>query len=123
MKVIVAGSRSIIALDLIKTAIKDSGFKLTELVCGCSYGVDRAAERWALDEGIPVKKFPADWAKYGRAAGPIRNKEMAKYADALVLVWDGVSPGSKNMLGAAQDAGLKTYVITVSKNDKISGRD
>jgi hypothetical protein len=46
--------------------------------------------------------FPAKWDKYGKAAGPLRNREMAAYADALILVWDGKSRGSANMLAEAK---------------------
>ena len=41
--------------------------------------------------------FDADWETHGKAAGPIRNAQMAKYADALLLIWDWKSKGSANM--------------------------
>ena len=44
-----------------------------------------------------TKTFLPDWKTKGRAAGPIRNKEMAIYADILLLIWDGKSRGSKSM--------------------------
>ncbi len=49
------------------------------------------------DFGGFLKEFPPDWEKHGKAAGPIRNKEMAEYADALLLIWDGKSRGSASM--------------------------
>lgn len=60
---------------------------------------------WASSLNIPVRFFPADWDAYGDAAGPIRNREMARYAEALILVWSGHSKGSANMLHQAQSAG------------------
>lgn len=46
---------------------------------------------------LKLTKFPADWDKFGKAAGHIRNKQMAEEADALLLIWDGESKGSANM--------------------------
>ena len=54
--------------------------------------------RWAIENGIPIKEFPANWQEFGRAAGPIRNGEMADYADALIAIWDGRSRGTADMI-------------------------
>lgn len=63
----------------------------------------RALIRWGANEqGIPVVEFPADCKLHRKAAGPIRNEQMAQYADALILVWDGKSAGSSSMLGLAR---------------------
>ena len=58
-----------------------------------------------------MKEFKADWVKYGKAAGPIRNEEMAKYADACIVFWDGKSPGAKSMIALAKKYELKLRVI------------
>jgi hypothetical protein len=72
---------------------------ITEVVCGLAKGADIFGKKWAIcDAKIPVKDFPADWSTHGKAAGPIRNGEMADYADGLIIfIWDG-SRGSANML-------------------------
>lgn len=61
-------------------------------------------------KGIPTQRYPADWALYGKAAGAIRNRKMAENSDALVAVYDGKSPGTKNMIDEAKKVGLKVYV-------------
>ncbi len=60
---------------------------------------------------LPVKEFPADWDQHGNAAGPIRNAQMADYADALLLIYDGESRGSLNM--RKQMAQLKKPIYEV----------
>ena len=45
-----------------------------------------------------LKIFKADWNKYGRSAGPIRNKEMLDYADHVIAFYDGISKGTGNLL-------------------------
>lgn len=112
MKTIIAGSRGIDSYYVVDFAIHDSGFNITEIVSGCARGVDQTAEKWAWYNDIPVKKFPADWDKHGKAAGPMRNREMAAYADALVAIWDGESRGTKNMIHEARKAGLDVYILT-----------
>ena len=113
MKVIIAGSRTITDARLVEDAIRLSGFHITEVVCGCADGVDKLGEAWAIYNQIPVARFPADWNTHGKAAGPIRNEQMAKAADALICVWDGVSRGSRNMIRTAIKAVLPVFETVV----------
>jgi YspA, cpYpsA-related SLOG family len=114
VKVIIAGSRTITDASLVREAIEDSRFVVTEVVCGLARGVDALGRLYAQRNGIPVKEFPANWKKFGRRAGMMRNCEMAAYADALIAVWDGYSSGTKNMISVAKSLGLKVYVHEVA---------
>lgn len=98
MKVIIAGTRGIHDYDLIVETINRSGYQISEVICGEAYGPDRLGETWAISNNIPVKHMPAQWDRYGKAAGPHRNKAMAEYADAAIIVWDGKSHGTRNMI-------------------------
>lgn len=111
MKVIIAGSRTIINPMELFIAISESGFRdeITEVVSGCARGVDSLGMYWATTHGIPVTKFPANWDQLGRSAGILRNIEMAKYADALIAVTNG-SKGTAHMIQLAQEHGLKVFV-------------
>lgn len=71
---------------LVDRVVEIAAFPITEVVSGKARGVDKCGERWADRNGIPVKDFPADWAKHGNSAGPIRNEAMAEYADALIVI-------------------------------------
>jgi hypothetical protein len=112
MKVIIAGSREITDYKAIGRAITASKFDITEVVCGCAIGVDRIGQTWAIANGISVKEMCADWELYGRSAGPIRNAKMADYADAAIIIWNGKSPGSLNMIKEIKKRG-KPYFIDV----------
>lgn len=98
MKVIVAGSRNIDDYRLVVETIQRSGYQITEVVSGTAIGPDRHGEQWARANNIPVKEMPAQWTLYGKVAGQYRNKEMAQYADAAVIIWDGESRGTRNMI-------------------------
>ena len=65
----------------------------------------------AKEMGFHVAYFPADWERYGKAAGYIRNKEMAQNADALVAFWDGESRGTKSMIDLAKEYDLAVRVL------------
>lgn len=114
MKTIIAGSRDIMSVKSLLVAIKDSGFQITEVVSGTARGVDQMGETWAAHHGIPVRKFVPAWRDrdgfYNPGAGFQRNDDMAKYADAAVILWDGVSRGTADMIARAKKRKLKLYV-------------
>lgn len=117
MKCIIAGTRTLTEKDTFE-AIADCPWvdEITEVVSGGARGPDTHGERWARDvANLPVKRFPANWSKYGRAAGPIRNRHMARYVGdgGLIAVWDGRSRGTGNMIGLARDYNLRVHVWTV----------
>lgn len=114
MRVIIAGMRTGAPWADIYRAVSESGFEITEVVSGAARGVDRMGEKLAADRGIPVTRFPADWKLHGKSAGPIRNAEMADYADALIAVWDGHSRGTGDMIDTAKKLGLPHHVQLVA---------
>ena len=112
-KTIIAGGRDFCDYDFLKESLNDLKISITEIVSGKAKGVDALGEQYAKEHGIEVKEFPADWKKIGRGAGPIRNEEMAVYADTLVAYWDGKSKGTKSMITLAKKHGLKVHVIPI----------
>jgi hypothetical protein len=110
MKVVIAGSRGINDKNVVNQAIKDSGFKITEILCGCAKGVDSLGRDYGLQNNIPVAEFPANWTKYGNAAGIMRNIVMSKKCDALIAIWDGHSRGTKHMIECVEKLKLPSYV-------------
>jgi hypothetical protein len=64
-----------------------------------------SARRWAVFNGLPVADFPADWKKFGKAAGMIRNAEMAAYADVVIAFAGG--RGTDNMVEQGTKKGLR----------------
>ena len=101
MKLIVAGGRNYKLTEKDWDAfLKVYGFHgVTEIVSGGASGVDRCGEAFALKNNVPLKVFPAKWSEHGKAAGPIRNEEMAIYADAVILFKGG--RGTQSMFNQA----------------------
>jgi len=112
IKVIIAGGRDFDDIEGLYEVmdVLYGDIPKVEVVCGMARGADELGAHWAGYAGAPVKKFPADWDKYGKGAGYIRNEHMAQYADVLVAFWDGKSKGTKNMIQKAFDQGLEVHV-------------
>jgi hypothetical protein len=106
LKVVIAGSRSFNDYDKLRMYCDCilGGLPLSfsvEIVSGTAGGADMLGERYAAEKGYSINRFVADWSKYGKQAGPIRNVAMAKYADRAIIFWDSKSPGTRHMINAA----------------------
>lgn len=126
-RVIVAGTRgkrvSVRQLDKVITNLQCNGVAdhvdTWEVVHGsCANSPDEDGAAWAISMGLRPTPFPADWKKYGKAAGPIRNLAMAKYAaeadfGLLIAFWDGKSTGTQNMIANACAERLHVVVVRV----------
>lgn len=94
-------------------AIEASGFQITCVLSGCANGVDRLGERWAEEHHVPVRRYPAKWEMFGKAAGAIRNSEMLEDSEQAICIWDGKSPGTRDLIGKAKRKPLRLYVHVV----------
>ncbi|HSH51850.1 MAG TPA: SLOG family protein [Bacteroidales bacterium] len=100
MRLVIAGSRDINWYHLIRdtfTNLPDYG-KFKEIVSGGARGVDKLGELIAQEFELKLTVMNAKWDQYGKSAGYKRNKEMAKYTDEALIIWDGVSKGTKHMI-------------------------
>ena len=121
MKVIVAGSREGVSYEMVEMCIKvamEHGLVISEVVSGTAPGADRHGETWAEKNGVRVLHFPAKWKRpdtgeFDRKAGYRRNAAMAEYADALIAVWNGYSPGTRHMIQMAQQRGIRVFVLNL----------
>jgi predicted Rossmann fold nucleotide-binding protein DprA/Smf involved in DNA uptake len=119
-KLIVAGCRDIEDYEFVKERIHNyldlhPEVNVTEIVSGTARGVDTCGEKYAAENNLKVTKFSANWKKYNKAAGPMRNREMAQYADGCICIWDGYSRGTANMIQAARQEGLLLDVFIYPK--------
>ena len=112
-KVIVSGTRYFNNYDLMckKLDYFLCNLEDIEIVSGTARGADALGEQHANEHNLPIKQFPADWDKYGKRAGYLRNNQMADYADYLVAFWDGKPKGTSLMINLAKEKGLKIRVV------------
>lgn len=113
-RVIIAGGRDFADYALLSKTMDEYLSEVTDdifIVCGQARGADTLGEQYGKEYGYAVNYFPAQWIRYGKSAGYIRNTEMAKNADALVAFWDGHSLGTKHMIATAEQLGLDVRVV------------
>jgi hypothetical protein len=114
-KLIVAGGRDFVDVDrivqevygLMVNELKD--FDIT-IVQGEARGADKSAKVAAQRLNLKCEGYPADWDTHSKAAGPIRNRQMAEVADGLLAFWDGESKGTANMIQVMRTHGKNVRV-------------
>lgn len=124
MKLLIAGSRKI-GSGVLCQKMFDAIWPLTILVRkevvdmvvsgGCKGSPDVFGEEWAAQHKIPCQVFPADWDKHGKAAGLIRNRQMAEFCGSdgmLIAIWDGESHGTANMVKEALAIGMDVFGVS-----------
>ena len=113
MRVIIAGGRDFSDYERLSERVLHilSAQDQVTIVCGEARGADSLGKRLACEKGWKLLSFPADWDKYGKAAGYKRNEEMARNADALIAFWDGKSRGTKHMIDLAKKHNLQTRIV------------
>lgn len=126
LRIIVAGSRQYNNYEEAERKIfeffrvfnecnKGKSFSGIKFISGTARGADSLGERFAEENGYELVRFPADWDKFGKRAGVLRNAEMAKYASVdghkgvLIVFWDGKSRGTEHMINIAKRYGLEIY--------------
>jgi hypothetical protein len=113
MKVLICGDRNYTNKERIDKFILSLPFD-TEIIEGEARGADSIARDCAETRGLKVHKFPADWGKYFKAAGPIRNSQMLKEGkpDLVIAYHDNIkeSKGTKNMATISLKAGIPVYL-------------
>jgi len=110
MKVIIAGGRTY-TFDARDLEILDAlhvQYTFTEVVSGAATGADTCGAEWARSRELRVKEYPAEWGRYGRAAGPIRNKQMIDYIyPAGILVTFPGGSGTRNVTKLAEKDAIR----------------
>ncbi|MBE6798218.1 MAG: DUF2493 domain-containing protein [Ruminococcaceae bacterium] len=86
------------------------------VVSGGCKGADMIGERYAEENKFIVERYPAEWNKYGKKAGPIRNKIMAETADFIICFWDGKSKGTQSMIKYAKAYRKPLKIFLINNN-------
>ncbi len=117
-RVVIAGCRDYTDYDNAKKYIDYYLINIREenniiIISGGAKGTDAMGERYAKENGLKVEKYPADWGKYGKSAGPKRNEQMARVCDFVICFWDGKSKGTKSMIESAKKYGKPIRIIKI----------
>ena len=119
MKYLVVGSREFYDYDKVCRVLDCIIKKDGEIISGHARGADTLAERYALEHNIKTKIFPADWNRYGKRAGILRNLEMLDYIEnskeesICIAFWDLSSSGTEFTVKNSEKRGIRTIIIAI----------
>ena len=85
------------------------------ILSGRCKGTDLMAEQYAKEKGVGLEIYPADWKKYGKAAGPIRNRQMVENADTVIAFVSKTASGTKNLIENAKKLDKKLFVKDIGE--------
>lgn len=111
MKTAIIGSRSISDYGFVSNELQK--YTITHIVSGGARGVDTLAERYAKDNNIPRTVYKPDWKRYGKAAGPIRNRTIVDDVERVIAFWDGTSRGTLDATNYAKSINKLTYMVNI----------
>jgi len=122
-RIIVAGTRDYSDYETFSKVIADTVSNLSDnkiiFISGAAKsGADALIIRWCKENNYPCAEFPADWDKYKKSAGYIRNVEMSDVGTHLIAFWDGESNGTKHMIDIATEKKLSITVNLIELNKK-----
>jgi hypothetical protein len=113
MKILVCGGRDFNNRAIADVHLDAFANNETTIIHGAARGADSLADAWAKDNGVTVKAYPADWNKYGKRAGYIRNVQMLNEGKPdLVIAFPG-GKGTDMMIMLAQSANVRVMEIFV----------
>ncbi len=116
MKTIIAGDRRFNDPLILASMMIKVPFEVSTVICGLAKGADTLGLEWAVANHLPVMYFAANWASYGKAAGPIRNAQMAEVADALVAFMAEGSKGTASMVSLAKKKNLPIFLVHIKRH-------
>ena len=126
-KLLVCGTRDFDDFGLLRDTLDRLTFWFSDVIVvtggqklrvgyGRYAGADYLAQEWAslVYNRYTVMNFHPDREAHGKAAIPVRNKEMVEFVGSdgyCVAFWNGTSLGTKNMIQLAKEHGITTRVV------------
>jgi hypothetical protein len=98
---------------------EENGCDIIEIVSGGAPGADTLAEKFADENNLRKRIFPADWERFGKQAGYLRNVDIVNHADHILAFWDQQSPGTKHSIDLAH-AWKKPVTIMFFDKKKVT---
>lgn len=117
IKLAIIGSRTFNDYEFLKATvdriIKEKNLNVGLIISGGAKGVDNLAHRYSDEKQLEIKRYNAEWGKYGRAAGLKRDFEIIDDCNMCIAFWDGKSRGSKHSIDLCSKQNKKCIIIQI----------
>lgn len=114
MKIAIVGSREPGNINFAKELEKRINIQSGDtIISGGAKGIDSLAAEYATAHGLALVEIRPNYAKNGRGATFIRNREIVDNADMVVAFWNGTSKGTKYTIDYANKKGVTTLIIAI----------
>ena len=113
MKLAIIGSRNFKDWDLLVTTLAPYLDAVDLVVSGGASGADFLGAKWATINNIETLIFPANWEKFGKKAGFIRNVDIIKSCDFCIAFWDGTSRGTAHSISLCNKYNKAIKIIQI----------
>ena len=116
MRVAVVGSRFFTDYDYMKSILDGINDRngISVIISGGARGADSLGERYARENGIEFVLFAADWDKHGKAAGPIRNKQLIEEGKPDLVVAFNPGKGTRNTISHAEQNNIELRILYIN---------
>lgn len=111
MNYAIIGSRSFQNYEMLKIVCNRLVRETDTIVSGAASGADILGKQYAIERKLNYIEFPADWNKYGKRAGFIRNQQIVDESDFVIAFWDGISKGTQHSIDLAKLQRIPTLII------------
>lgn len=113
MRVAIVGSRDFHNYAVFRGCV--DSFDITHIVSGGAAGADSMAERYGRQFAIPFTVYPANWDKFGKAAGMIRNSQIVNDCELVIAFPGPKSVGTRGTISLAEKKGIPVHTREVDK--------
>ena len=116
MNVSIIGSRGFnnkLLFDAVIDQIIENIQSPITIISGGAKGADQLAADYATHKSIHLKVYQADWKRYGKGAGMIRNTQIIEDADLVIAFWDGQSKGTLDSINKAKKLHKDIHVLMI----------
>ena len=113
MKLAIVGSRNFTDYKRLSRIIDEVKGEITLIISGGARGADTLAERYAKEKAIPYLIFPANWDRYGKGAGILRNQDIVDNAEAMIAFLAPESRGTRDSIKRAQAEHIPVHIVNV----------
>lgn len=125
LRLLIAGSRDFDNYSYLESCVskfikEHKEYNIT-IISGNARGADKLGEKFGIEHGIKVHRFKADWEKFGKSAGYIRNTQMLDFIQepnckgVVLAFWDGKSKGTKHTITNAKKRDIETIIFRIGE--------